>query len=318
MQQEVNNLESMKVEENGIGRCIRMIREAKGFSQLDICDGICSVATLSLIEDGKREADYWTVEALLDRIRVDKAEYDFFLDDDTFALYKLREAIKLNIQKKECEKAEKNLVVYREKCGEGNLHQQFLLFQEACLERAKPESDKHKKKELFQKAIAVTAPNYKEIFGKKGTLSNLELECLAEIIHCTESSEERESEYEDFYKYFQWNCERDGFFPPAYRIAMQYYAESLYENGKFEDCMRICNEVLEELYGTSKVENRAQIFLLRAKAREGKGIEDEEEKRLCLRDYMIAYTVISIYDGKEEAKDLKEYIVENYGWHYIV
>ncbi len=99
---------------------------------------------------------------------------------------------------------------------------------------------------------------------------------------------------------------------------MQYYAETLYENGKFEDCMRICNEVLEELYGTSKVENRAQIFLLRAKSREGKGIENEEEKKLCLRDYMTAYTVISIYDGKEEAKDLKEYIVEKYGWHYIV
>lgn len=318
MQQKVNNSESMEIEENGIGHYIRMSREAKGYSQLDICDGICSVPTLSLIEDGKREADYWTVEALLDRMRVDKAECDFFLDEETFALYKLREAIKLNIRKKECEKAEKNLAVYREKCGEGNLHQQFLLFQQACLERAKPESNKHKKKELFEKAIVVTASNYKEIFGKKGALSNLELECIAEIIHCTESPEERESECEALYKYFQWNGERDKFFPPAYRVVMQYYAESLYENGKFEDCMRICNEVLEELYGTSKIENRAQIFLLRAKAREGKGIENEEEKKLCLRDYMTAHTVISIYDGKEEAKDLKEYIVENYGWHYIV
>ena len=318
MQQKVNSSELMGFEENGIGHCIRMSREARGYSQLDICDGICSIATLSLIEDGKEKADYWTLEALLDRMRVNKTEYDFFLDDDTFALYKIREAIKLKIKKKECEEAEKKLAVYQEKYGEGNLHRQFLFLQEAYLERTKPESDKDKKKELFQKAIAVTAPNYKEIFEKKGALSNLELECIAEIIHCTESPEERELECEALYKYFQWNGERDRFFPPAYRIAMQYYAETLYENGKFEDCMRICNEVLEELYGTSKVENRAQIFLLRAKSREGKGIENEEEKKLCLRDYMTAYTVISIYDGKEEAKDLKEYIVEKYGWHYIV
>ena len=86
MQQKVNSSELMGFEENGIGHCIRMSREARGYSQLDICDGICSIATLSLIEDGKEKADYWTLEALLDRMRVNKTEYDFFLDDDTFAI----------------------------------------------------------------------------------------------------------------------------------------------------------------------------------------------------------------------------------------
>lgn len=148
-------------------------------------------------------------------------------------------------------------------------------------------------------------------------MSNLELECIAEIIHCIEDLKERECMYKGVYEYFQWNCIREGFFPPAYRIAMQYYAECLYGNEKYEDSIKICDEALEELYGTSKVANRARIFILRAKARERKGLKDEEEKQECLRDYLTAYTVISFYEGEEEAKELKKYIKEKYGWQFI-
>ena len=98
---------------------------------------------------------------------------------------------------------------------------------------------------------------------------------------------------------------------------MQYYAECLYGNEKYEDSIKICDEALEELYGTSKVANRARIFILRAKARERKGLKDEEEKQECLRDYLTAYTVISFYEGEEEAKELKKNIKEKYGWQFI-
>ena len=45
--------------------------------------------------------------------------------------------------------------------------------------------------------------------------------------------------------------------------------------------------------------------------------KDEEEKQECLRDYLTAYTVISFYEGEEEAKELKKYIKEKYGWQFI-
>lgn len=318
MQQKNSDLESMVFAENKIWHYIRMNREARGYTQLDICDGICSVPTLSLIERGERSADYWTAEALLDRMRVDKTECECILDDDTYDVYELREAIKRNIQKKEYAQAEKNLESYKKRCGEKDLHRKFLFFQEASLERAKQNPDSHKKKELFQKALMLTAPNYQEIFDRKGVMSDLELECITEIIHCIENPKERELEYEKLSEYFQWDCKKVGSFLPAYRIAMQYYAECLYEDGKLDECMQICDAALKELYATSKVANRAEVFLLRAKARERKGIKTEEEKNQCLSDYMIAYTVISFYDGEEEAEDLRKYIGENYGWESIV
>ena len=317
MQQDINSPELIDYAENGIGNYIRMNREAMGYSQSDLCDGICSVPTLSLIESGEKITDFWVVEALLERMKIEKTEYEFILDDNTCDIYEFRETIKMNIQNKEYGQAEKNLAVYREKYGEEDFHGQFLFFQKASLERAKTNPDISKKKELFLNALTVTAPNYKEIFERKGVMSNLELECIAEIIHCIEDLKERELTYRGFYEYFQWNCIREGFFPPAYRIAMQYYAECLYGNEKYEDSIKICDEALEELYGTSKVANRARIFILRAKARERKGLKDEEEKQECLRDYLTAYTVISFYEGEEEAKELKKYIKEKYGWQFI-
>ncbi len=317
MQQNINSPELIDYAENGIGNYIRMNREAMGYSQSDLCDGICSVSTLSLIESGEKITDFWVVEALLERMKIEKTEYEFILDDNTCDIYEFRETIKMNIQNKEYGQAEKNLAVYKEKYGEEDFHGQFLFFQKASLERAKTNPDISKKKELFLNALTVTAPNYKEIFERKGVMSNLELECIAEIIHCIEDLKERECMYKGVYEYFQWNCIREGFFPPAYRIAMQYYAECLYGNEKYEDSIKICDEALEELYGTSKVANRARIFILRAKARERKGLKDEEEKQECLRDYLTAYTVISFYEGEEEAKELKKYIKEKYGWQFI-
>ncbi len=317
MQQDINSPELIDYAENGIGNYIRMNREAMGYSQSDLCDGICSVPTLSLIESGEKITDFWVVEALLERMKIEKTEYEFILDDNTCDIYEFRETIKMNIQNKEYGQAEKNLAVYKEKYGEEDFHGQFLFFQKASLERAKTNPDISKKKELFLSALTITAPNYKEIFERKGVMSNLELECIAEIIHFIEDLKERELTYRGFYEYFQWNCIREGFFPPAYRIAMQYYAECLYGNEKYEDSIKICDEALEELYGTSKVANRARIFILRAKARERKGLKDEEEKQECLRDYLTAYTVISFYEGEEEAKELKKYIKEKYGWQFI-
>lgn len=76
--------------------------------------------------------------------------------------------------------------------------------------------------------------------------------------------------------------------------------------------------MLEELYKTSKLENRCDVFLLRAKAREKLGFQNEEDRTNCIRDYLTAYYVIGFFDGEEQAEELKQYIGERYGWQYIV
>lgn len=307
----------IKLVENGIGNYLKTHREAKGYLQKEICDGICSLSTLSRIEAGEKIVDFLVIEAFLSRMKIERSEYEFVLDDDDYYAYKQRENIEIQVKNRNYAQAEKSMAAYEEKYGGEGLQGQFLSFQKALLERAKPQPDREKVKELFLKALMATAPKYQEKFEQKEILSNLELSCITEIIHCTEDTAQRERECEELYTYFVWSCRREGFFPLSYRTAMQYYAECLYENGKYERCVRICDEVLSELFKTSKIENREELFLLRAKAREGRGIKTEEEKNSSLKDFLTAYHMISFYGGEDKAEALKQYIGGKYGWQFI-
>lgn len=303
--------------ENGIGDYLRTYREAKGYLQEEICDGICSVPTLSRIEAGGKIVDFLMIEAFLSRMKIERSEYEFVLDEEDYYAYKRREEIEILVKNRNYEQAEKCMEVYRKQYVAEKLHGQFLAFQEALLEKAKSKPEWGKVRKLFLGALAVTAPEHRKKFEKREILSNLELSCITEIIYCIEERGDREKEYEELYAYFTWNCKREGFFPLPYRSAMQYYAECLYKNGKYERCVQICDEAIKELFRTSKAENRGELFLLRAKAREEKGNMTQEESSLCIKDFLTAYHIISFYGGESKARALEQYIGGKYGWQFI-
>lgn len=304
--------------ENELGLYVHAVREARGYKMEDVCDGICSVPTMSRIEAGERVVDYLLIEALLDRMKIAKTEYEFVLDEDDYSAYKQRNDIKMLIQGKQYKEAEDCLSGYEKKYGGFELHQQFLYYQRAMLQKRKMPQDKCTIGELFHKAISVTVPDYEQKMEKREILSSTELVCVAEMIHCVDDVSVREKAYEKLYDYNQWCYQAEGLFPVSYRLAMQYYAECLYEKEQYEKCIRICDEVLEELYKTSKLENRCDVFVLRAKAREKLGFQNQEDRTNCIRDYLTAYYVIGFFDGEEQAEELKQYIGERYGWQYIV
>ena len=182
----------------------------------------------------------------------------------------------------------------------------------------KAELEKKKEiKEVLLKALVITAPQYEQKFHQREVLSNIELSCMTGIFYCIEHDKEKEEALKELYQYFKWCKKREKLYPIPYRIAMQYYAECLYHNKKYAQCKQICIEALEELSFTSKLENRAEFFTLKAKAQEKIGFLNEEEKKQCIKDFLTAYYVIAFYDGEAQAEKLKIYIKENYTWQFI-
>ena len=302
--------------DNEMGLFIRASREAKEYSMEEISRGICSIATLSRIEAGERVVDYIMIEMLLERMKISKAEYEFVLDNDDYAEYMKREEIRKLIFQNELEHAEKKIQLYEKEHGGEELHQQFLFLKKGYLEKKKNQLKKEQIKGLFQKAVTVTSPEYQKILEQRGIFSDTELFCLVEMAECTENSLEREKEQKKLYEYFQWCHVREKLYPVPYRTAMRYYADCMYQNGKYEECIAICNKVLEELYGTSKLENRHKIFELRAKAKEKMGFRTEEEKSECLKDFLTAYYAAEFYNDKAAPK-IKSHMEEAYGWQFI-
>ena len=301
--------------DNEMGLYIHASREAKGYTMEEISHGICSTSTLSRIEVGERVVDYIVIEALLERMKLTKSEYEFVLDEEDYCKYMQREEIRRLITQSNYKQAEKKLLEYEKKNGKKFLHEQFVFLHKGLIKKYR--NDMKQAEELIKKALCITASDYQQIILKRGILSDTELFCLVEMIQCIEDVMEKEKRQKELYEYFKWCRVREKLFPIPYRQAMRYYAESLYSNGKYDVCIKICNEVLEELTTTSKLESRNLIFELRAYAREKQGFTEDEEKNLCLKDFLTAYYVTDFYDGEEKAQKLKKHIEEVYGWQFI-
>lgn len=300
--------------DNEMGLFIRASREAKGYTMEEISHGICSIPTLSRIEAGERVVDYIMIEALLERMKIAKTEYEFVLDEEDYCQYMQREEIRKLITQKDYKGAEKKLQKYEKEHGEKFLHEQFIFLHKGLIRKSNRDIGQAEK--LLKRALSITTPDYQQIIDKRGILSDTELTCLVELIQCINETKEREKKQEELYEYFKWCRVREKLFPIPYRRAMKYYAECLYRNKKYDACIKICNEALEELTTTSKLEDRNHFFEIRAYAKEKLGYA-EKEKQLCLKDFLTAYYVTDFYDGEEKAKKLKKHIEEVYGWQFI-
>lgn len=292
-----------KFKENSVGIYLRENREMRGYSQLEVCEGICSESTLSRIELGGKAVDFQMVETFISRMGIEKSEYEFFLAGNSAAAYQHREKIKILYEKGKYEEVEKSLDSYEEKYikgNKGNINNQFLYFRRAMLEQLKPQPDLKKLRELLLKARSITVKDYQKRIEEKALLSDMELECIIELIHCIENPEEEREKYEEFYSYFKWNLGREKSFPVPYRKLLKYYAKCLYKMKEFDLCIQICTEMIEEIYNTSKEDNRWELFYLRSKARKEKGMTQEEEKILAQTDFMVAHSLLCYLKDKTE------------------
>ncbi len=311
------NRESARLQKNAVGYYLKRYREQRGYSQSEVCDGICSITTLSRIEAGEDIVSFPMIEAIMSRMGIDGLECEFFITGEEESAYECQEEIKILFGREEYEKAEECLAVYEQKYGMKDIYSQFLFFWRAILEKNRLDPDKKLIKELLVKSIEKTVADYRKKIEGKELLSSIELDCIMELINCEENSEDREQWYEDFYAYFKWKQRKGKIFSVAYRKLLRYYAVCLYENEKYDQCILICDEVIKEMYSTSKEENRWYLFYIRAKAREGRELKSEEEKKLCLEDFLTAYHLVAFYNGEEKAETLKKYIEEKYRWQFI-
>ena len=117
------------MKQNTLGTILSFYRKKYEFLQQQICDGICSLATLSRIEKGINEMDSLVSESLLGRIGKEVTRFEIILNDEDYELWQMREDIKKFIQDGENEKAEALLEVYKKQTVENHpVHKQFYLF----------------------------------------------------------------------------------------------------------------------------------------------------------------------------------------------
>lgn len=75
-----------------LGKVIKHVRERRGFSQKQLCQGLCTVATLSRFESGEQSPSWDCVHSMLERLGMTRDEYTAILTADEIHLDKMRKA----------------------------------------------------------------------------------------------------------------------------------------------------------------------------------------------------------------------------------
>lgn len=166
-----------------LGRVLRYYREQNHYSQGEVCNGLCSVATLARIEQGERISDSLLGESLLGRIGRELSVFELILNEEDYQLYKLREQIQTEMVRHDVDTALEQLKKYRQQMdGSPRLNEQFCLFCEVkCDVTLEKAADEIKEKALA--ALRLTKPQEELWFTHRQLYTQTEIELLIILLH---------------------------------------------------------------------------------------------------------------------------------------
>ncbi len=139
-----------------LGEIIYFYRNQKKISQAQLCRGICSISTISRVENDEINIPMLLSQALLERVGIDFSQITLLLDAKDYKSYLIREKLDEAIRKGHIAEAEALYKEYESRLGEKDiLDWQYLIFQKAQLTRIK--GGKRKEiLELLERAAAYT------------------------------------------------------------------------------------------------------------------------------------------------------------------
>ena len=139
-----------------LGPLIKQRREELGYSQEELADGICSVPTLSRIENGERLPNRQHSEMLLQRLGYSDSIIINYVDEKTLKLHELKYSIRHAVMCNQLRAARSLLekIVSMSSC-EDAISQQFILLYQTILSDSKSNQEKL---DAFLTALRFTCP----------------------------------------------------------------------------------------------------------------------------------------------------------------
>lgn len=144
---------------DGIGKIILEERERAGISQNELCEGICSVATLSRLEWMEQNIGKWNIDVFLQRLGKSQDKFWTIVHIGDYEIMELRRKIWNYILYKDYEKAEQEIQKYETRVGKEKLHEQFLKKCQGMI-KGKRDNDWEGALQLFSNALKTTVPSF--------------------------------------------------------------------------------------------------------------------------------------------------------------
>lgn len=164
-----------------LGDIIRMNRRALSITQEQLCDGICSVETLSRMETGKQNPGRDIYELLMERMgRIRERAYSMLSISDIKVLDQMNQLEDL-IKLYDFEMAETILIELKKNLGDSILDKQFLIRVESIVNYRLHRINTNEFLKELKKAIRLTIPLFGSVSLSKWPLSINETRLLINI-----------------------------------------------------------------------------------------------------------------------------------------
>ena len=305
---------------NTVSVLLTYYREKYHLSQIQLCDGICSITTYSRIEQGYREVDSLTSQTLVERIGKHVLEFELLLNEEDYHRMVLREKINQELKKENYKEADRLLEQYRIIMpGEEILHRQFYLCGKAQIELYAG-VDKEKAIEMLKEALHLTKPE--ENVREEQLYSEIEIK-TAFLIACFETDEEwAEKEMLkllNFIGRYCSNSDKERLGLPILRklIGMKQEKQDDVALVGYLD-RAIC--VISESNGIAEL---AELHFQKAKALERlyRIEEDWDEQTVrpphfkqCIEECIMAYHVADVMEFENLREEIKKFSGEQLKW----
>lgn len=309
------------MEKSKIGSAIQFYRESFHISQSRLARGLCSVATLSRIEAGKRDVDSFLLETLLERLGKTPNQFELILSDMDFLLYQYRKKIKDYIAEKNYTEAYTSLNLYEKmaasKCS---VHTQFIVSCKAYLNDIN-NGDIKETINLLMEAISYTIPDFTANRISFYYLSYSELNIIVDMVEYMLTAgmfQMAEDILDQVVDYLDSKKSMEVSYQLYPRVAV-LVSRLLIQNGKLEKAIAMCNKGLEKNKGSRKMDYVADLYNIKAQAMEK--LSDAQlikyDNTAIIKLYLQAYYVYNICDEQDKAALIHEHLKEAYHWEGI-
>ena len=248
-----------------LGPIIRNRRVELGFSQEDLADGICSVPTLSRIENGERMPTKNHFEMLMQRLGYSAMSLDFFTDRHDFLIHELKFKIRQAYVARDFCLAKSLLAEYDTLISsDSNVDSQFRMLYQVLLN---PEQySRTEKLDMFETALRLTCPSYstKRI---PYVLSYSEIILLNSIAFCYDTPETRHQaisilkSLKTYYDSHVINSEEALRTQP---MILYNLSKMLGLAGLYDECIQTCEQAITLARKTSRCTFLGKILYNRA------------------------------------------------------
>lgn len=277
-----------------LGHIIKNRREELQLSQEDLADGICSVSTLSRIENGERMPSKNHYEMLMQRLGYSAISMDYYTDKSDFLLHELKFKIRHAYIESRFDQCRKLLgefcALLRER---STIDTQFISLYDTLLnQKSIPVEEKLERLEV---ALRLTCPKYGEGFVPK-VLSYEEIVILNNIAISYKLMEQRLRAIELYYVVKDYYDRQICSAEEALRtqpMILYNLSTALGLEGRYDECIAVCDQLITLARRTYRFTNFEKTLFNRAWSLLRRDhVGDREQARLSLKQaYSFAYSV---------------------------